>query len=146
MESGFFYPGLTTKKDDTSEWYIHEIDNGRQLCGITLAYCKAKKWCRTGMLVDWHEPVTTVNSTNQKIENKALLTCTNHCLAKCPSWDKTCKACGGTIDKTVLYSQKNTNTGVKDYFRQCNCDSAFKAAGMSAMAVLFVLFNVKYNA
>lgn len=142
LRDGIFFPDMTTSKGTATEFYIFNHDNGKKPCGIQLAYCKEQKYCRTGMLVSWHASNAT-QSIKTATENKALLSCNTHCKA-CPSWDSTCKKCGGTIDRGKDYTAK-TNAGVKKYYKQCNCDSAFKVAGMSVMAFLFVMFNVKYN-
>lgn len=99
--------------------------------------CVAEAYCKTGLSVLYSNTSLGNESTsaNEDLETAAQTTCNDHCL-NCDSWDTNCKACGGTID-TGSHTT-GSNGGV---YRQCNCDSAFKTASISLVAMLVVLAN-----
>jgi len=148
MSSGFSYPGLTDSA--TSKFYVTST-GGAPLCTDSAA-SKCDKQCKTGTLVAWYNECTgsdcVKTSSQQSTENTAQKTCNTRCKA-CGVWDTNCKACGGTIDKTGS-PQKVSGSGSSSsgyrYYRQCDCNSALKAAGLSLAAVFAVYFNFKFQA
>jgi hypothetical protein len=65
-----------------------------------------------------------------------MKTCNTHCL-NCASSSATCKSCGGTIDSTVTYQRQGHS------YRQCDCNSGYKVAGTSLVALLVMFVNLR---
>jgi len=148
MQSGFSYPGLTSSA--TSKFYVTST-GGSPLCNVAKSNCD--KQCKQGTLVSWYNDECksdscTKTNAQTNTENAALKTCNARCKT-CGVWDTNCKSCGGTIDKTGLPKKANgsgSGSGGYRYYRQCDCNSAFKTGGLSILAILMVFFNFKFQA
>jgi len=131
MQGGVWYPALTQTSGSDVKFYI-EDSNGNNPCGTSASSCTSKM-CQTGISVTWTNSTLTPNSNElNNIQTQALTACNNHCLT-CKAWDYNCKSCGGTINEYGDMAYQN-NT----YTRQCDCNSAFKAASMSVASMLTV--------
>jgi hypothetical protein len=143
LESGFFYPHMTDKKHDLSKFYITS-KTGQLLCSVATGTWQCDKQCKTGLLVPWHKfGIPETNATKQT-EAEAADTCNKHCKT-CNGNDKNCKACSGTLDKYKDFTdtKQGKSSQTTSYFRQCDCNSAYKAVTLSLMPVLFLLLNFK---
>jgi len=141
LEGGVYYPGLATSEAAKSarKFYV-QTTGGVTPCGVAAPTC-VDKICKTGISVPWHASNCTTSSC-QSTETSSMNTCNTHCMT-CQSWDSQCKPCGGTIDSTNTFPQTNGTTGGDTtYWRQCDCNSGFKTAGISLAAMFVVAFTL----
>lgn len=138
LQGGTFSADLDTHTRDA--FFVESEGTGYSPCGLTNDYrCTSQKTCKTGISVPWTDSTLTPSlGDRESVESASQGTCNSHCLT-CYSWDSqsACKPCGGTIDKTGEMSQSGGQNHTQ-YFRQCDCNSAYKA--QISLASLLVLF------
>merc|ERR1711939_237790 len=92
--------------------------------------------CKTGKKVDWWTKTyksSAPEGNDLALKNRVVNECQTHCTTNLGG----AKRCGGKIDEHELSQEYGRNKA------QCNCNSAFKAAAMSMLAIAVVLANIK---